>query len=160
MPPRKNKSSFPPPQQAFASPAMGPWRPPRAHHLVIEYNSTDPLAYNPSHRVPVSVSGNVTVRLVSFYGTPGQTLAVHLQWGSNTHTMSLKSGSPSNFLALICPNAAGLSTVDHGPAVHRYVPSGPTTLGLQFFDADLPIGPAAAVYPTSFYAILEIMPEE
>lgn len=133
-------------------------KPVRTHHVVVEYLSTNEDAYEPDHTIGLAISGQVNVRLVSFFGTPGQLLAVHLTWGTNTRTISADGGSPSSLLALIAPDAAGNSTVSLGPAVHRTIPSGPTTMSLKFYDATLPMGTAAETYPDNFKCILEVTP--
>jgi hypothetical protein len=154
MAPRRTTSA-----PAAVVPAPISIKPPaRVHHLVVSYEADDPDAYNPEHTVTLTITGQVNVRMVAFYGKPGQNLAVYLVWGSNTRTINLKSGSPTNLLALISPDAAGNSSLALGPSVHRTIPSGPTTLTLQFYDADLPMGSAAIVYPDNFTAVLEVTP--
>jgi hypothetical protein len=128
-------------------------------HVVIEYLVSNPLAYDPSHRVTLQIGGDVEVRLAAFFGTPGQTLAVHLEWGSNLRTHSARTGSPSTLLAIVTPDASGFSNVRlPSPSVFRSIPSGPTTLMLRFYDATLggPPGGGAEVYPDGFTAMLEV----
>jgi hypothetical protein len=158
MPPRRR---IPPGTNAAIAQPLLPPRPLRpVHHIVIEYHLNNPLAYNPQHSVNLTVGGTVAVRLVSFFGTPGQILAAHLDWGTNTRVHGVRNGSPSSLLALITPDISGFSTVRPGPAVFRNVPSGPTTLTLTFYDATLPVGPSAVAYPNMFRAILEVTPTD
>lgn len=119
----------------------------KIYHLCVQYNmGLDPLTNVPQPRPsmmtvpPAIIQGNVFVRLASLYMhsiTAAQDLVLHLNWGTCTKVLDLVTGSPSTELAVVTADSgAGAGFVNHTtwPAVHRYIPSGPTQLTLEWYN--------------------------
>ena len=118
---------------------------PKTYHLCVQYNQgIDRLTDLPMERprnltVPTYITGNVTVRLCSLYVhsiLPAEDYVLHLVWGSNIRVLDLVTGSPKNELAIVTADSgADPDFLDKTtwPAVHRSIPSGPTTLDLEWY---------------------------
>lgn len=119
----------------------------RVYHLCVQYNMGLDITTNVAQPRPTGLTvppsifeGNVSVRLCSLYMhsiAATEDMVLHLDWGTNTKVIDLVTGSPSTELAVITADSAADPSgfVNHTtwPAVHRLIPSGPTTLTLEWY---------------------------